>query len=225
MSRVYIVSSGSGGVVDVPGSNLENEVQLLVYDHNHGGDNQVFTVTTEGLIISALDPDLVLSGDGEVVVTTRRKENVVWRLASVTGGHTIGLASDPRLVMADRGGRLVLETVKDECPHQCWRLVPEERKEEAALPATSCHLRYPLPAEVETCSGWELSCNLTVTQSAPSTYFCVVGWGPAGYSGVQQVTDTRRVAIFSMWNEASHKVELVGHGEGVEIDNFGGKVK
>ena len=82
------------------------------------------------------------------------------------------------------------------------------------------------PADtLDTCQDWELRCSVTVSASTPATYFCVVGWGPAGYSGVQQVTDTRRVAIFSMWNEASHMVELVGHGEGVEIDNFGGKVK
>ena len=51
----------------------------------------------------------------------------------------------------------------------------------------------------------------------------LVGWGPAGYSGIQQVTDTRRVAIFSMWNEGQHRVELVDQGQEVNIDNFGGK--
>ena len=51
----------------------------------------------------------------------------------------------------------------------------------------------------------------------------MAGWGPAGYSGIQEVTDNRRVAIFSMWNDGDHRVELVEQGEEVEIDNFGGK--
>ena len=51
----------------------------------------------------------------------------------------------------------------------------------------------------------------------------MAGWGPAGYSGIQQVTNTRRVAIFSMWNEGTHRVQLVDQGPAVTIDNFGGK--
>ena len=51
----------------------------------------------------------------------------------------------------------------------------------------------------------------------------LAGWGPAGYSGIQEVTNKRRVAIFSMWNEEHHRVELVDRGEAVKIDNFGGK--
>ena len=53
----------------------------------------------------------------------------------------------------------------------------------------------------------------------------MAGWGPAGYSGIQQVTNTRRVAIFSMWNAGDHKVELVESGEAVRIDKFGGKAR
>ena len=51
----------------------------------------------------------------------------------------------------------------------------------------------------------------------------LAGWGPAGYSGIQQVSKDRRVAIFSMWNDGPHRVELVDNGEAVKIDNFGGK--
>ena len=59
--------------------------------------------------------------------------------------------------------------------------------------------------------------------SCPATYFCVVGWGPAGYSGIQEVEEDRRVAIFSMWNTGDHRVELLRAGEGVVVDNFGGE--
>ena len=38
-------------------------------------------------------------------------------------------------------------------------------------------------------------------ESRDCTYFCVVGWGPGGYSGIQQINSERRVAIFSMWND------------------------
>ena len=64
-----------------------------------------------------------------------------------------------------------------------------------------------------------------MTQSCPSTYFCVVGWGPAGYSGIQEIGEDRRVAIFSMWNTDSgdHRVELLRAGEGAVVDNFGGE--
>ena len=64
-----------------------------------------------------------------------------------------------------------------------------------------------------------------MTRSCSSTYFCVVGWGPAGYSGIQEVGEDRRVAIFSMWNTGcgDHRVELLRAGEGTVVDNFGGE--
>ena len=176
MSRVYLMCSGSGGVVDVPESNARAGVGLLVYGHHHGGDNQVFVFQGDGLICSALDPGLVLGAEEGGVVLTSNREEARWSLHTVTGGHIIRLSSSPGLVMADRAGNLVLEAERDESPEQCWRLEDvRDELEEAARPATSCHLRYPLPPEVEDCSDWELSCTLTVTASSPSTYFCVVG--------------------------------------------------
>ena len=59
---------------------------------------------------------------------------------------------------------------------------------------------------------WSLECSVVVGRSCPSTYFCVVGWGPGGYSGIQQVDQERRVAIFSMWNSGEHRVEFVEKG-------------
>ena len=162
--------------MDVPESNAQAGVGLLVYGHHHGGDNQVFIFHSDGLVSSALDPDLVLGGEGDKVVLTRNREESRWSLHTVTGGHIIRLCSSPGLVMADRAGNLVLEAERDESPEQCWRLLEARGElEEAARPATSCHLRYPLPQEVEDCSDWELSCTVTVAASCPSTYFCVVG--------------------------------------------------
>ena len=223
MSRVHLICSGSGGVVDVPGSDSREGVSLLVYGHHHGGDNQVFLLHSDGLVSSALDPALVVGREGEGVVLTRRREEASWSLQSVTGGQIIRLQSSPGLVMTDRDGQLVLEEEREESPDQCWRLVEVSGElEAAARPATSCHLHYPLPSQVEDCSAWSLSCTVTVAASSPSTYFCVVGWGPAGYSGIQEVSTSRRVAIFSMWNDGHHRVELVDRGESVDIDTFGG---
>ena len=93
----------------------------------------------------------------------------------------------------------------------------------AARPAASCHLRYPLPPAVEECRQWELSCSVVVTASCSASYFCVVGWGPGGYSGIQEVAPGRKVAIFSMWNCDSSKVVMEEGGAGAQVDSFGGE--
>ena len=49
--------------------------------------------------------------------------------------------------------------------------------------------------------GWCLQCTVNVKRTADSTYFCVVGWGPGGYSGIKQVDSNQRLAVFSMWND------------------------
>jgi hypothetical protein len=90
----------------------------------------------------------------------------------------------------------------------------------AARPAASCHLSYPLP---EFLGRWRLECSVSVSSSGPASYFCVVGWGPGGYSGIQQLEDGRRVALFSMWNRGAVSVEEVRHGPGVLVSTFGGE--
>ena len=175
MSRVFLICSGTGGVADVPESDTSEGVPLLVYGHHHGGDNQVFLLHSDGQLSSALGPGLLLAAEGDRVVLTRRSEEARWSLQSVTGGHLVRLLSTGR-VMTDRGGHLVLEEEREESPEQCWRLVEVTAEvEEAARPATSCHLRYDLPAEVENCRDWELSCTARVTASCASSYFCLVG--------------------------------------------------
>jgi len=53
--------------------------------------------------------------------------------------------------------------------------------------------------------SWELQMDITVTHSTNGTYFMTVGWGPGGYSGIQQTPSTRYVPsgknfLFSMWD-------------------------
>jgi len=64
---------------------------------------------------------------------------------------------------------------------------------------------------------------VVVNQSCPASYFCIVGWGPGGYSGIQEVAPGKRVAIFSMWNQGSTSVTEVSHGAGVRVTTFGGE--
>ena len=90
-------------------------------------------------------------------------------------------------------------------------------------PATSCHLRYGPIDQDSVTRDWTLSCTVTVKESTDCTYFCVVGWSPGGYSGIQQIDQDRRVAIFSMWNEGKNSVEEVDHGDGVVVTEFGGE--
>ena len=64
-----------------------------------------------------------------------------------------------------------------------------------------------------------------VEETADCTYFCVVGWGPGGYSGIQQLEGGRRAAIFSMWDGQGQrcKVECQEAGEQVHVSDFGGE--
>ena len=59
--------------------------------------------------------------------------------------------------------------------------------------------------------------------TADCTYFCVVGWGPGGYSGIQQVDQNTRVAIFSMWDQGTKMVECLESGRCVRVSGFGGE--
>ena len=190
--------------MDLPGGSCKEDTEVIVYGDQHGGDNQAFDWDTRvGDITSMLDREMVLkmTDDGKVVLGSRKGEaRERWLLGSCgvlddiesDAIHCGPICSqaDNKLVLTDRKGKLVVEQIKDECPHQTWEIVKAE-SEEGAKPATSCHLKYQLPAEVELTSFWQLECSVVVRSSSPASYFCVVGWGPAGYSGIQQV-DTDR---------------------------------
>jgi len=234
LKRISIRCVGSGGVVDLPG--YGEGTLVLVYGDQHGGDNQAFHWDTRvGDISSVVVSHMVLKmrEDGKVVLGKREGDvRERWVLGScgvlddiesksIHCGSICSMA-DKAMLLTDKKGELVVEQIRDECPHQTWEIV-KAGAEEGAKPATSCHLKYPLPAKVETSSTWQLECSVVVRSSSPASYFCVVGWGPAGYSGIQEVDIGRRVAIFSMWNHGESKVSLVSKGEGVTVDDFGGE--
>ena len=182
--------------------------QLISYSH-HGGENQLWNIVQGGRVQSKLDPEkfLMVDEDGCIVLgnSLRGDGRDQWILHKDTG--VIQSQGVENAVLTEVcGGQLRMEILRDECPYQQWRLVPAGSVQ-LAQPATSCHLKYPLPGHMDTCHDWELRCSVTVLHTCPATYFCVVGWGPGGYSGIQHVDEDRRVAIFSMWNNCEHKVK------------------
>merc|ERR1712013_608344 len=84
--------------------------------------------------------------------------------------------------------------------------------------------RHLQTAAIHTRIGIPLSAGL-----ANATYFKTVGWGPGGYSGIQQTPDTRRVPsgknfIFSMWDTTAGGVQSFSYVDQVnEEANVGGK--
>ena len=128
--------------------------QVGMYPH-HGGDNQVWRLEEGGVISTQLDPALVLvvGEGGAVVLGQRAGAGQSW------GAGQGGLLSwgDTGLVLTQQcGGGVGAAPPREECPHQSWDLVPAADMDTAATPATSCHLRYPLPGDVSphvsTCS-------------------------------------------------------------------------
>ncbi|XP_048746805.1 uncharacterized protein LOC125659241 [Ostrea edulis] len=88
--------------------------------------------------------------------------------------------------------------------------------------ARSVHLWFDLPKNVE------CVCNeVRVTDSQKGTYFCVIGFS-RGYSGIQELYDGRKMAIFSVWDSQTNddpskdkRVQVTYSGEGVEVSRFG----
>ena len=72
----------------------------------------------------------------------------------------------------------------------------------------------------------------TVRQSAPGTYFCACGFN-AGYFGIQELADGKKLAIFSVWDPTAgddpksvpegKRVKTLHKGEGVRVGRFGGE--
>lgn len=92
--------------------------------------------------------------------------------------------------------------------------------------APSIHLTYRLPSNLQAFYS-----EVKVEQSAPGSYFMVIGWD-GGYFGLQD-QGGRKVAIFSVWDAHAgdnpgavpeeHRVKALYQGEGVEVKRFGGE--
>jgi len=92
--------------------------------------------------------------------------------------------------------------------------------------ARSVHLWYPAD------EGVVFYNEVTVEQSVPGSYFCVAGF-KHGYFGIQQLSEDRKVVLFSVWDPGSQdnpnavaedrRVRVLHEGEGVQISRFGGE--
>ena len=137
-----------------------------MYDH-HGEDNQVWNVDTEGLISSQLQPRLFLTEvQGSLVLGSNKEETVRWTIEEDTG--MIRMKKDPIMVITEKCGKLEVVPARDECPQQIWDIIDADKEiESAAKPATSCHLKYPIPdsVDLDSATDWELRCSVKVILS------------------------------------------------------------
>ena len=135
----------------------------MMYDQ-HGGDNQVWSLDTEGLISSQLEPRLFMTEvNNKVMLGVETRETVRWTLDEDSG--MIRVRDNPDMVLTEKCGKLLVASARDECPHQTWSIIDADREiENAAKPATSCHLKYPIPdtVDLDTATDWELRCSVTV---------------------------------------------------------------
>jgi hypothetical protein len=74
----------------------------------------------------------------------------------------------------------------------------------------SVHLQYPAA------EGTAFHTELTVTKSAPGTYFMACGWDK-GYFGIQEKGDGKKVALFSVWDSGQNDPNAVAAGERVKV--------
>jgi len=171
--KVVIRCEGSGEVIDIPGATSKPKTKLLVYDF-HGGDNQTWYFDESGRISSLLNSKLYLTVDDDnnvVTDTVRDDGRDKWIFEENGLIRCLGIKD---MVLTEKCCTLIMDKLKDEDPYQRWSLPPADDVPDASCPATSCHLRYPLPREVDTCTDWELKCSVTVRQTCPATYFpCV----------------------------------------------------
>lgn len=94
----------------------------------------------------------------------------------------------------------------------------------AGVAARSVHLQYPSPTTAAVYN------TITVKQSAPGTYFCVLGFN-RGYFGLQQLGNGKKLLIFSVWDPGSQnnpnqveqekRVQLLHKHPDVRTDRFG----
>jgi hypothetical protein len=72
----------------------------------------------------------------------------------------------------------------------------------------------------------------TVTESAPGTYFCALGFN-SGYFGIQELANGKKVVIFSVWDptkgddpkkvDAEKRVKQLHKEDDVRVGRFGGE--
>ena len=222
-----IVEAESGMCLDIYESKADYGVRVQLYAHVHRGPNQTFYWKRRKIVSRVdgrnfclgFDPNsknVILSGQNDPGTDWKYQDGKIVALI-----HENDVENDDELLMRAEGIRIFVNSSKNGATK--WNLLPVTN-EHGAKPATSCHLRFGPVKQLDS-SEWVLECTVNVESSARSTYFCVVGWGPAGYSGIQEWGDGGKGAIFSMWNDdEGNKVELIGTPDPeVQVSGFGGE--
>lgn len=106
-----------------------------------------------------------------------------------------------------------------------WTLAPLDADEKLeGIACRSVHLGYSGPAATA------LYNEVTVDDSADGTYFMVCGWSK-GYFGMQELADSKKLLIFSVWDPAAgddpakvpaeKQVKLLHRDEELHVGRFG----
>lgn len=221
----YKDETGSWSYVDIPYQHCAEGVELTVYRTCTGNKNQLW-MWDENRIVSAINLPRFCFGvrelraGSEIIIhcqaTSSNRCSVRW----VFEGGYIKSEQQPNLCLGLSGKRIVLQDVNSDSAVKSWITQCLHR---TPKPATSCHLGYQnVPAHAVS-DSWTLENTVCVKKSTDCTYYCVVGWGPRGYSGIQRISSNHRVVIFSMWNDHRNNVRVIEHGPGVQVESFGGE--
>ena len=133
----------------------------------------------------------------------------------------VKVANDDTLCLGiSDNNKIVLQNIESDSAIKTWQVQAINR---VSKPASSCHLGFQPISSHDISDSWTLENTVCVRKSTDCTYYCTVGWGPGGYSGIQRISSTNRVAIFSMWNDHRNSVREIEHGPGVRVQTFGGE--
>ena len=126
--------------------------------------------------------------------------------------------------LKDNAQSAILCTAVVFCSYACSQeLCGDERLQ--GIACRSVHLNYP--GEDATAFYNEI----TVRESAPGTYFSVIGWDK-GYFGIQQLASNQKLVIFSVWDSGENdpnatkkelRTKLLFKDPNLRVKRFGGE--
>lgn len=182
----FAVSEQEPLYLDIPGSRCEDGVQVEGYFQLHGGDNQQW-IYSDNKIVSLIDYPSYILAVTEVKagspVELYCKDNTAqscYKEWVFENNGTIKLKQNKDFCLSvSNNGCVVLQQLGNS-NNSKWEKVNIDCRPK---PASSCHLTYE-PPSISVEESWTLENTVCVRKSASSTYFCVVGWGPGGYSGI-----------------------------------------
>jgi len=220
-------ADGCWQYIDIPYSHCAEGIQLKVYPDFTGNSNQQFMWNEDKIISKISLPNFCLAvqevKEGAPLIIHSSDSGSTCSTGWIFHNGRIALESHAGFCLGLSGSRVVLKKVQSDEADSDGTRWETQAISSHNKPASSCHLRYEPISEQDIDDSWSLETTVCVKKSADCTYYCVVGWGPGGYSGIQRVSDTERIVIFSMWNDRWNSVREVKHGAGVRVQSFGGE--